>query len=511
MLIRKLIILGVLGGMILGSGFTVNTFAQTTPVPTPDEPAAIYMTYLPLMLTSGNTVPTSSQLAVGAETINAIDQVLMTNLTDAGGTWTRHTVLEWDKIEPNRTNPPTYNWGQVNTGKQAELAAASAKGVNVIATIKYTPRWAQKYPNFLDPNTGLPIGLPCGPVAADKFDEFAQFVAAAVALYSFPPYNVMYWEIGNEPDVDPADREPTPGNRAVFGCWGDKSKPATYGGEYYADMLKVVYPAIKLANPNAKVVIGGLLLDCDPANMPPGFPPGRCDSANFLKGILSNGGASYFDYVAYHGYAWYHPGNATTLPQAVDETNTSWAHLGGVVVGKYNYLRSVMASFPGVDKPIILNEAGLVCAEWFLACMPPPAYFYEDQADYLVRLFVRNMSLNITSTIWFTLEGPGWRYAGLYYDTQTTPKPAHDAMTFLTTELAGAAYVAPVNQYPGVWGYELRSSTKKIWVLGVSGPTGYTVALPAGVLKVYNKYGATVHPSGNQVFVKSPIYVEFAP
>jgi len=504
MLIRKLIILGVLGGMILASGFTVNTYAQTTPVPTPDEPAAIYMTFLPLMLTSGNTVPAPVSLPFGAETINAIDPGLMANLSSAGGTWTRHTVLEWDRIEPTRTNPPSYIWSQVNNGKETSLAAASSSGVNVIATIKYTPGWAQKY-----------SGIPCGPVAADKFDEFAQFISEAVKRYSVPPYNIKYWEIGNEPDVDPADREPTPGNRAVFGCWGDKSQPASYGGDYYADMLKVVYPAIKAANPNAKVVIGGLLLDCDPANPPPIDPkyPGvlkDCSSANFLKGILSNGGAPYFDYVAYHGYAWYHPGNATTLPQAVDETNTSWAHLGGVVVGKYNFLRSLMTGF-GVNKPIILNEAGLVCAEWFSACMPPPANFYEEQADYLVKLFVRNMSLNITSTIWFTLEGPGWRYAGLFYDTQTTPKPAHDAMTFLTTELAGAAYVAPVNQYTGKWGYELRSSTKKIWVLGASGPTGSTITLPPGWLKVYNKYGATVNPSGNQVFVKSPIYVEFAP
>ncbi len=124
------------------------------------------------------------------------------------------------------------------------------------------------------------------------------------------------------------------------------------------------------------------------------------------------------------------------------------------------------------------------------------------------------MTLEIDSTIWFTLEGPGWRHGGLFFDTQTTPKPAHDAMTFLTTELAGAAYVQPVNQYAGVWGYELKSSTKKIWVLGVHSSTGYTITLPTGPngwLKVYNKYGATVNPSDNQVFVKSPIYVEFAP
>jgi hypothetical protein len=504
MLIRKLIILGVVGGMILGSGFTVNTFAQTTPVPTPDEPAAIYMTYLPLMLTFGNSVPTPGQFALGAETINAIDAGLMSNLADAGGTWTRHTVLEWDKIEPTRTSPnPTYLWNKVNSGKEAELAAASAKGIEVIATIKYTPGWAQKYP-----------GIACGPMAQQYFDEFAQFVSAAVARYKVQPYNIEFWEIGNEPDLDPKYREPIPGGYAPFGCWGDENDPTGgYGGGYYADMLKVVYPAIKAADPNAKVLIGGLLLDCDPANPPPNPPNGGCTPAHFLKGILSNGGAPFFDYVAYHGYAWWWPGNASNPPLIVDDTNTSWAHLGGVVVGKYNYLRSVMTSF-GVDKPIILNEAGLVCPPWVAVCSSPPAQFYQDQADYLVRLFVRSISMNLSSTIWFTLEGPGWRYAGLFYDTQTTPKPAHDAMTFLTTELAGATYFGTVNQYTGVWGYEFRSNTKKIWVLGVPGSTGYTITLPSGPngwLKVYNKYGAPVNPINNQVHVKSPIYVEFAP
>ncbi len=139
-------------------------------------------------------------------------------------------------------------------------------------------------------------------------------------------------------------------------------------------MLKVVYPAIKAANPNAKVVIGGLLLDCDPANPPPGAPPGRCNSANFLKGILSNGGAPYFDYVAYHGYAWWWDGAGSNPPLIVDETNTSWDHNGGVVVGKYNFLRALMTSF-GVNKPIILNEAGLICPPWVVSCPVPASTF----------------------------------------------------------------------------------------------------------------------------------------
>ena len=35
-----------------------------------------------------------------------------------------------------------------------------------------------------------------------------------------------------------------------------------YGGGYYAEMLKIVYPQIKAADPEAQILIGGLLLFC---------------------------------------------------------------------------------------------------------------------------------------------------------------------------------------------------------------------------------------------------------
>jgi hypothetical protein len=496
MLFRKLLILGVIGGLLLGGGFTVNAFADSTPVPTPEAPGVTYKTYLPIMLSSGLNPPNPTAIlpSFGAELINSIQSSLISPLAAAGSSWTRHTVLEWAAIEPIRTNPPTYLWNKVNNGKETQLATASANGVNVIATVKYTPSWAQKYP-----------GVTCGPVHPNNLDEFAQFMAAAVARYSVPPYNIKYWELGNEPDMD-AHNIPLPD---VFGCWGDSTNPATYGGDYYADMLKVVYPAIKAADPNATVIIGGLLLDCDPTHPPQNL---TCDIANFFEGILKNGGANYFDYVAFHAYAYYEPIPSVSQPRVLDELNPKWAHRGGVVVGKLDFLRTVMANY-GINKPVIMDEGGLICNDkWYPAlCTSPSAQFYEDQADYLVKLFARDVSLGVVSTIWFTLEGPGWYYGGLFYDTNSTPKPAYKAMTFMNHELSGASYVSTINQYSGVWGYEFLSATKRIWILGVNGSSGVTVPLPAGWQHVYDKYGATVNPNGNQVLVKSPLYIELIP
>jgi alpha-L-arabinofuranosidase len=104
----------------------------------------------------------------------------------------------------------------------------------------------------------------------------------AVERYSAPPYNVKYWEIYNEPDAPKNTNEPPYG--MIYGCWGI-SGDTYFGGEAYGEMLKVVYPYIKSANSSAQVLVGGLLLDCDPRTVcttgPGSIPP------KFLNGILS--------------------------------------------------------------------------------------------------------------------------------------------------------------------------------------------------------------------------------
>lgn len=72
-----------------------------------------------------------------------------------------------------------------------------------------------------------------------------------------------------------------------------------YGGVDYAEMLKVAYPSIKQADPNAQVMVGGLLLDCNPNT---GCPNER--STNFLAGVLQNDGGSYHASDYYFGAVW---------------------------------------------------------------------------------------------------------------------------------------------------------------------------------------------------------------
>ncbi len=207
-------------------------------------------------------------------------------LTGAGGKWVRRNALLWLEVE---SQPGERSWQ--NLAKlEAELQAAAGQDLQTILIVRGTPLFARQV-----------AGSACGPVAADYFSDFADFLAEAVSRYSQPPYNVRYWEIGNEPDVDPGLVK----GDSVYGCWGDQSDPY-YGGGHYGEMLKVVYPRVKAANPEVQVLLGGLLLDCDPAN-PPETSPGSgkvkdCSSGRFLEGILQAGGGAYFDAVSFHAY-----------------------------------------------------------------------------------------------------------------------------------------------------------------------------------------------------------------
>ena len=440
--------------------------------------------YLPITL-HGYPRPVTG---FGAQVLPYISNKVMDFMKEADVYWVRVNAINWNDIEPIRTDPPTYHWDMVN---EFYLSSASQNGMQTIATIRYAPTWAQKIP-----------GYACGPISQATFDEFAQFLQALVQRYSYPPYNIKYWELGNEPDIDPTLLT-DPGSG--YGCWGDENDPF-YGGGYYAEMLKVAYPAIKAVDPTAQVLVGGLLLDCDPTHPPEGKD---CKPAKFLEGILRNGGGPFFDIVDFHGYPVY----SSSTPGGelyYDAHYPSWEARGGVVLGKVSFLRERLA-INGVTKPVMHTEGSLICPDGnSVDCNPPGEAFFQAQADYVVWLYVRNWAAGLKGTIWYQFNGPGWRNGGMLDENQD-PRPAYYALDFLTKELKGATYVAPVAQFPSLVGYEFKTAAKKIWVLWSPDAGQYSIQLPGGVLHVYDKYGTDITAAGSEVNVKSPIYVEFAP
>jgi hypothetical protein len=313
---------------------------------------------------------------------------------------------------------------------------------------------------------------------------------------------VHYWELGNEVDVDPTLVPVDYG----FGCWGDISDPY-YGGEHYGEMLKVVTPAIKAVDPDAKVMIGGLLLA-----KPNTTDPNQGKPELFLKGILEAGAAPYFDIVAYHTYPVY-------VGQNIDYDNeaySAWLAWGGWTLGKARFLRATMAEY-GVDKPLSLNETSLGCeTRWYPQCESEPPDFFLAQANYVVRTFTRALSEDLHSLIWYTLDGPGWRYTALL-DDNGNPRPAYVAYQQLIARLNRGKFEQAVDYGPNVEAYSFTKDNKRIHVVWSKDTITDKILVPKDKFQAaYNRDGGSILPSSAdsnnyQFFVNfDPIYLELS-
>jgi hypothetical protein len=395
---------------------------------------------------------------------------------EARTNWVRYGGFLWSEIEPR---PGERNWSAM-APLEPELQTLAAHGLTTIAIVQSTPAWAQ-----------LISGHSCGAIAPEALDAFAAFMRDLVARYSAPPYNIRYWEIWNEPDVDPSYVSPTSG----FGCWGDEADPY-YGGGAYAEMLKRVYPAIKQANPSAQVLLGGLLLDCDADHPVAGK---SCSVSRFLEGILRNGGSAAFDIVSYHGYAFWSGKN-----EDWDMSNPAWQPRGGVVLGKLQQIRETLARYQA-DKPVLLSEAGLLCYQ--SQCGPR---FFIVQASYLPRVYARTWANGLLGAIWYTLEGPGWEKGGLLDENQQ-PRPAYQALRFMAGLLQGASYDGPRSS-GAIEGYAFRKGATRYELYWVNDDTPARMAWPAGTVAAYDLYGQPLPVTGPDLEVNfNPIFIEIRP
>jgi hypothetical protein len=392
---------------------------------------------------------------------------------DLGAKWIRlNGRISWRELQP--TEGAAIDWGQL-ANFEDELRALKAEGLTVIVVVDDHPEWATVEEYGIDGARSW-----CAAIRADKYDAFAQFVGALVARYKVPEFGVRYWELGNEPDVDPSlVRGANP-----FGCWGDIGDPY-YGGERYGQMLKVVTPAIRAEDPAAVVVLGGLLLD-KPLTTDPNL--GRPEL--FLEGVLRVGAGEYFDVLAFHAYPsyWGDKIDYDLYP------GSGWNSWGGMASGKSDYLRQMMARY-GVEKPLFLNETALGCPGYFTVCDPPDAQFFDVQASHVTRLLVRGLGKGIMGFVWYTLDGPGWRYTNLVEDDGTL-KPVYVAYRELIDQLHNARYLEPVDQGLGLEAYLFRRGTEHVQVVWAVQDEVLTVSVPAlSYVAAYSRDGDPLSPT----------------
>lgn len=404
------------------------------------------------------------------------DEHGLVQVLEAGVRLVRYEALRWDQVEPDRTTPPTYHWQELQSLEQ-DLLNAARLGIDLTVLVSSTPAWAQALP-----------GHSCAPIREDALIGFAQFLQAVVERYGSPPYNVKYWELFNEPDIDPSLVRAN----SVFGCWGDE-EDEYYGGRTYGRMLQAAYPAIKAADPEAQVIHGGLLLDA-PDTLP----------TMFLTGVLEAGGGDFFDVLAFHAYTFYTPDEYqwSTAP------GTKWTDWGGVVVGKSTYLRQVLEGY-GYDKPLLLNEAGLA----WISPGDPTEEYRQAQADYVVKLYSRGLALDLAAITWWGWQGPGWRQMALL-NKDLSPTPAYYAYSYAGQQLSGVEYLGPTD-YPGIEGYAFRRNEQLLQVLWSIDGDEHSVRFSAGqFVAAFDLMGEQVIAAQDNgaiiLTVRRPVYVELA-
>ena len=387
----------------------------------------------------------------------------------AGAHWLRFDAFDWDRIEPVSTSPATYRWDQVD---EPSLVTAADNGLRMIAVVKYTPDWAQKHATAF-----------CGPIHSEALGRYADFLYALVSRYKNPPFNIKHWELGNEPDV------PTASGRPAFGCWGDPNDPY-FGGEYYALMLQAAYPAIKAADPEARVLLGGLLLD---------NPDEATDnSARFLEGILKAGGGSYFDWVSFHGYSYpyYWEGQMS---------NPKWPDSGTTVTQKAALIRTVLNRYGYSNKPLIQTEASLYCdadtPEHLDACL-------ETQAMFVPRAYAEGIAAGLQGLIYYALICE-YRSLGLLR-TDLSPRPSYRAYQTASSSLSKARYAGPAAGYPeGITGYSfvpfMGGSLDLIWS---QNGVPKQVTLPPGS-SAFDRYRDQLDAVSGSISVgNGPVYIK---
>jgi hypothetical protein len=461
-------------------------------------------TYLPIVLNNY-----SARTIFGVEMFDITEGGGLNEIAAAGATYIRHNSsddseppfdgLIWTAVEPDKGD---RNWGALSE-METQLTNADERGMEVIQIVRSTPPWAR-----LDPNS------PCGPIKPSEYAAFGQFMHDAVKRYSAPPYNVKYWELYNEPDY-PNIPPYTELYGKMYGCWGIESDPY-YGGSAYGEMLKVVYHYIKSADPFAQVLVGGLLLDCDPRGIPsPCDIVGHSNKApKFLEGILKSGAGNSFDGVSFHAYDYYGKDKVYGLGRySNDNWNTSWNTTGPVLIAKADYIRNLLTNYGVPGKYLMNTESAILYApdDDFNGVYPDENDPKNTKSSYLVQAYATALSVqkkyNLRANIWFNVFG--WRNSGLL-NSDRTPKLAYKAYSFAYEKLAVSKDVGEIILGSGIKAYKFQNGGKELWVVWSFDGANHSITLPQTPTAIWDMYGNPQTITGTSFTVTLlPHYIEY--
>ncbi len=388
-------------------------------------------------------------------------------LKASGACWTRVRV-DWAMIQPEPP-PAEYVWGPYHDER---LRLVAETGVHQIAIVDGIPEWA-----------GNSV---FGPIDSDRLDEFTQFLTELVTRYKEPPYDIHHWELFNEPDRTTADGVPV--------GWG-------YEGDRYAQMLAVAYPAIKAADPQATVLMGGLAYDWFTEYRGP-------FNRYFPDKVMTSGGGDHLDVTSFHYFPDFSAEWERWDPKSeerrngwlpapscgkVDDGRGTAYEAGGIdLIAKISHFRNRLATCFGLYKPVWVTELG----EHGYA---GDSDSLAGQARYVIQGYARGLAAGIQNITWFALVSPPYDPydQGLLFQDDWSPKPSYFAYQTMTRELADHTYVDTLD-VQGVEAYVFQDAAQQAKTVAWNRYPGESAQLTfAGHSRL-----RVVDRSGNVMFVE---------
>ncbi len=311
-------------------------------------------------------------------------------LLTSGAAWVR-VPLDWEPIEPTNTTPDKYKWRTADNA----VGASNYACIETILTFGTAPGWFTNIPN--------------GVIDESKFPEVAEFLTALVERYDGDGINdatshpiVNYIELYNEPDGGPI---PNAGN---FSTWGNN-------GAAYAKLLAAVVPKMRQANPNVKVLLGGLAYDSFTTDTPPGNFVRK-----FLDDVIAAGGGDYFDIMNFHYYPAFYRAWTDKPPGLLEKTNA---------------LRQKMNDLGVPGKEFMITETG-----WHNNDDPDIPSNDQEQMFYTVQLMTQSKAAGLKAMIYFALSDPFDNLSMGLFTANIPPVPKKALATYqMMVELLGPA------------------------------------------------------------------------
>ncbi len=327
---------------------------------------ALIAALVPLLLACSAAAPASG--AEAGVVLNNTSRPAIQDVAALGTHWVR-VFATWPDLEPQR-GVYASNWIESYDHLFNELPAKT----KVIVDMVDTPEWETGSSNDHAP--------PANP------EDYADFMATMARQWRG---KVDAYEIWNEEDSP--------------GWWVGAPDPVGY-----TQLLKATYPAIKAADPNATVLLGGL----------------TGNDYSFLEGVYAAGGKGYFDAVAVHTDTACNIASPYAFLRDQDERLDPDSFLA------YREIHATMLA-NGDDKPIWITEMSwrtteATCSEGRWAGQKPEGVSLQQQATYLSQAYhCLSQDPYVQVALWFPLFDENGLTSGLVRSNNSR-KPAFAAM-----------------------------------------------------------------------------------